>query len=294
MFRQFVAFTCQFQCTLDQVNTVFVLGYLEFLFKNGFSFANMANHLSAIRANYILHGLDTSPFRDDRITLFLKSVKINAKFAPVNMPIFDTDTLALIVSFSEKIRNPTVFRSLYLFCFYSFLRLSNILPHAMKDFDPTRHLTRGDLIFSQNSCIVIIKWSETIQDRKSTKTITIPALGASPLCPIEGLKRMFSAIPASKNQPLFSIWSNNRIVPLTDSMARKHLKKVCSALNIQPPLTFHSFRRAGTTWAFNRGVSVQDLMLHGTWSSDAIWRYIKSTASTSTPVSTAFQRTLTS
>ena len=49
------------------------------------------------------------------------------------------------------------------------------------------------------------------------------------------------------------------------------------------------FRKAGTTWAFNHGIPLQDIMLHGTWSSRAVWKYINSTPAASSVVSTTFQ-----
>ena len=64
---------------------------------------------------------------------------------------------------------------------------------------------RGDVIFTQCGATVIIKWSKTIQDRKETRTINIPYLGDSEICPIVALKTMLCHIPGSKNDPLFMI-----------------------------------------------------------------------------------------
>ena len=58
------------------------------------------------------------------------------------------------------------------FVFLFFLRLSNILPHTVKGFDIFRQLCRGDLIFSQDSVVIIIKWSKTLQDRRNVATFT--------------------------------------------------------------------------------------------------------------------------
>ena len=107
--------------------------------------------------------------------------------------------------------------------------------------------------------------------------ISIPHLGASTLCPITALQTMFQKFPASKNQPLFLLHRHGHLTPLTDSVARKHLKQVSTMLQIHPPLTFHMFRKSATTWAFQRGVPMQDIMHHGTLSSAAVWRYIHST-----------------
>ena len=198
MFKDFLAFLISADLHLSQVNTVIVLAFMEFLHKNGSSPANISNYLAGIRAMYIVNGLQTSPFMDDRLPLFIKSLKINATFSPSPLQIITVEILHQIIKSCEALQLPYIFKPLYLFAFFSFLRLSNILPHSARQFDPTRHLTRGDLIFTQNSCTVIIKWSKTIQNRRDTKTIVIPTLGSSPLCPVTYLQHMYQAIPASK------------------------------------------------------------------------------------------------
>ena len=292
MFRDFLAFLQAAALDISQVNTIILLAFMEFLVANHLSQSNISNHLAAIRAMFIVHGLSTLPFQDERISLFIKSLKINAHLQPRVSKLISIEVLNQIIDACNHLRDPILFKALYLFMFYSFLRISNVLPHSAKSFDPTRHLTRGDLIFSKNGCTIIVKWSKTLQDRKETKTIVIPQLGNSPLCPITALKAMYALYPGSKNDPLFIVSKSSPVVPLSDSTARKHLQKVSSSLHINPSLTFHTFRRSGTTWAFQNGVHIQDIMAHGTWSSDTVWRYIKSIPSSSTPVSRAFSTSL--
>ena len=38
--------------------------------------------MAALRAYHILHGLDTNPFKDERLALYLKSLRIQAPLAP--------------------------------------------------------------------------------------------------------------------------------------------------------------------------------------------------------------------
>ena len=144
----------------------------------------------------------------------------------------------------------------------------------MASFDVTRQLCRGDLIVSPDTITVVIKWSKTLQNRTDTTTICIPVLGRSPLCPYKAMALMLKAISGDSNDPLFRIPGANGLVPLTDSVARKHLKLVSQLLQLPSTLTFHLFRKSGTTWAFQHGVSLQHIMLHGTWTSDCVWRYV--------------------
>ena len=161
------------------------------------------------------------------------------------------------------------------------MRLSNKLPHSSAQVDLTRHLTCGDVIFGLHICTVIVKWSKTMQDRKETTTIAIPALGPSPLCPMVALQNMFALIPASKNSPLFSVYKHGLLVPLSDC-----------AIEVYIFLIFCSFRRSATTWAFQNGVSLQEIIKHVAWSSDVVWIYIKPVPSSSSQVSCNFQQQL--
>ena len=178
------------------------------------------------------------------------------------------------------------------FSFFSFLRLSNIIPHSVASFDLTRHLARSDIIFAHDTAVILIKWSKTIQDRKKTTTISIPNLGKSPLCPINALLNMLQKIPAHKNAPLFMLNKKTVVTTLTDSVARKHLKQVSQILGLDPPLTFHSFRKAGATWAFQHGVPLEHIKSHGTWVSDAVYTYLHASVSAKSPVASAFQTAL--
>ena len=52
-----------------------------------------------------------------------------------------------------------------------------------------------DLLFAENSVVIVLKWSKTLQDRKQVATVTIPALGSSFLCPHKALTTLLQYIP---------------------------------------------------------------------------------------------------
>ena len=80
MFVQFIAFPEIQNIPLLQVNTIVLLSFMEFCHQSGLSHANIANQLSSIRVLFMVHGLNTEPFKDDRLPLYIKSLKINATF----------------------------------------------------------------------------------------------------------------------------------------------------------------------------------------------------------------------
>ena len=234
---------------------------------------------------------DTTPFRHEQIQLFSKALKMDRPLQPKNTNIISTDMLSNILLVAQTLKFPVQFTALYSLAFFTFLCISNILPHSILTFDPSRQLARGDVILTDQGGN-IVKWSKTMQNRTEIHTIPIPILGDSVLCPYRALKKLLEFLPGTPNQPLYSIPRSHGAVPLTDSVARHHLHSVSTKLKIDPPLTFHEFRRSGATWAFHNGVPHGTIMHHGTWKSDSVWKYIKSTPQLSSPVSATFQRSL--
>ena len=96
----------------------------------------------------------------------------------------------------------------------------------------------------------------------------------------------------TSNDPILLISRSLGLVPLTDSVTRKFWTRLSFILHISPRLTFHDFRRSGTTWAFQHGVPLYQIMHHGTWKSNAIWSYIQNVPTVSSPVSQTFQQHL--
>ena len=128
----------------------------------------------------IIYGLDTECLRDQRIPLFIKTLKINRSLQP-HLPVsIDHETLLKIITVTEALPLSVVYMTLHFFAFFSFLQICNILPHSAAQFDSSRHLCKGDLYFAENSVVIVLKWSKTSQDRKKVATVTIPALGSSP------------------------------------------------------------------------------------------------------------------
>ena len=75
-----------------------------------------------------IYNCDTTPFRDNRIPLFVKAVKLN-------MPL------------QSKLH----------FVIDDALLEASMLPHSVASFDNTRHLCEGDVIFSDQYAVIIIK-----------------------------------------------------------------------------------------------------------------------------------------
>ena len=227
MFRDFLNFLVVTGLAINQVSSHTLLCFMEFLVQNHFSHANIANYMAAIRASFIIYTIPTTPFTDDRLQLFLKSVKINSNFMPTLHSSITIDIVHHIIQACTVLPSPETFTALYLFAFLYVLRLSNILPHSLKAFDSTRQLCRGDIMFSTSHAVVIVQWSKTLQDRKTFATFAISVLDHSHLCPVAALQTMLQKIPGSNNDPLFQkfLLAGGFLlqIPLPGSTSRKFL-----------------------------------------------------------------------
>ena len=156
-----------------------------------------------------------------------------------------------------------------------------------------RQLARGDIILAPPGLQIIVKWSKTIQACNTFKTIPIPTIVGSPLCPVTAFKTYIGRYPARDNHPMFYYMGHSgKTIIVTEILARTALATVLRAINLEPKTHgFHTFRHYGATLAYQLGVPLQDIQLHGTWVSNAVWAYIKPTP-TQTPVIQAFASTL--
>ena len=150
------------QLSLPQATTLDVLEYMEHLLQSGMSVCNINNHIAGIKAMFVVYGLNTTIFTDSRISLFLKAVRINRPLQPHITLTLDDALLLKILKVCHHFNHTPVFQALYSFCFFSFLRLSNILPHSVATYDTSRHLCRADVIFGHSKAVIVIKWTKTL------------------------------------------------------------------------------------------------------------------------------------
>ena len=133
MFADFLAFLVVTVLTPRQVNVDIILAFLEYLVDNSLSVVNICNYLTAPRTMFKIHNLPTHPFRDEKIQMFVKSVRINRPL----VVIFPEQMLLDIIAATETLEFSEFFLLIYLLAFFSVLRLSHMVPHSKNGFDPS-------------------------------------------------------------------------------------------------------------------------------------------------------------
>ena len=295
LFRLFVGFCLCSGVDLCSLDLSCVIAYLEFLVKNKVSVNMIANHVSALKAQFIMYGLPFHILQHPKIRYFQKSLKINRPPSSVTRNIISLPILSTLVHQCSTIPFGRVFKSIFLIAFFGFLRVSNLAPHAIPAFDPTRHLTLGDIKIYATCMHIKIKWSKTMQTRDKVHVVVLPRLLGSPLCPVRALQKSIKLYSPAPDSPLFQIYTNSTWVVVTDSRIRKVLAKLNIKMGFPKNyFTFHTFRRSGATLAFNSHVPIQKIKHHGSWTSDCVWRYIQQDATYSQDIATTFAKVIAS
>ena len=147
MFRVFMAFLVFANIQLLTLTSDHVLGFLEFLVYNHISHQGIKNYLSAIQAQLSLLNISTAPFCNPRIRYFSRSLALTAPVITVKA-VIDIPILKQIAVQCEYIYMGNVFKAAILLSFFSFLHISNQVPHAISKFNRLEQLTRADIILS--------------------------------------------------------------------------------------------------------------------------------------------------
>ena len=244
----------------------------------------VSNNISAIRASLIMYDLNYLFLDHPRVRYFVKALKINRPLAVAKRNVMSLHTLKRLALLCDEIQFGFVFKPVFLIAFFGFLRISNLAPHSVRAFDPSRNMT-----FHSHSMQSAIKWSKTLQYHDKVHVITLPKLKHSPLCLVKALKAAIKVYKPTSSESLFQIPSAGVWHPLIDSRIRKVLSKLNVKLGLASNhYTFHSFRRSGATLAYNAHMPIQSIKHHGSWASDCVWTYIQQDNSHSAHIASSF------
>ena len=162
-----------------------------------------------------------------------------------------------------------------LLMFFGLLRRSNVMAPE-SGFDPLKHLRRSDLHFTPQGLLLKIRWSKTTQFKEEVFTVPYPWEKGNPLCPTQAA---FNAVRLSPTAPPMGpalvVDRRENPTPLSPALFINDVRAALRGSG-EDLTTFagHSFRRGGSTWAFQQDISVETIKLLGRWRSEAYAAYI--------------------
>ena len=192
LFKVFIAFCLLMKVSLSNLSVKVLIAFFECLVANKCSVAMVSNYASAIKANFIVYDLPFHICDHPKIKYFIKSLKINRPLSVTSHNIVDIPMLSRMCDLALNVPGGKIFKATILTGFFRFLRLSNLCPHSLGSFDPSRHLTGGDVAFTKDYVKLPIKWSKTMQTRDYVHILTLPCIPNKNLCPRTAIKELRS------------------------------------------------------------------------------------------------------
>ena len=159
-------------------------------------------------------------------------------------------------------------RALFLVAFFSFLRISNLVPYKLSDVaDPQAcYLTPSNVTFTSQGALLRITHTKTIQFRERQLEVPLPRIPGSPLCPVIALQQYLASVQLPPSSPLFVYKSLNAYRPVLAYQYNAFLKASLSVIGVNPAhFSSHSFRRGGATFAFCRDAATAFIKAQGDW-----------------------------
>ena len=254
--------------TVDTV-TLFV----EFLARTFMSAKSIINYLYGLKYLCLVLEQPVHVIQSFQVQLTVKALKrtlpggSNVKL-PIHVDMLKAICHQVIKLFPGKLG--IVLRCAYTFAFFTLLRVSNLAPYQVSQFDPHRQLCRNDVLFTTTGLAVLVKWSKTRQENNFINLIPLSPVPDSNICPVKAFQSMIKAIPAHTQAPLFTLQKSC----ITASQLNTCLRHTLASIDISPAsYSMHSFRRGGTTFSIQSGLSLPQLKARGDWRSDAFWTY---------------------
>ena len=182
----------------------------------------------------------------------------------------------LLTSFHDLVHCSSLVRTLDSgqLCKLPFIRY--LVPKTATGHDPSKTLSRKDILVRPWGLFICVRWSKTIQFKE--RKLHIPIVRLPPghlLCPVQAYERHVRLFPPHPPRPPFSTPRELLLAPTTHAVFTAKLRcSLCSAGLKPTRYSGHSFRRRGATYAFRCGAPVELISLQGDWSSDAVHLYI--------------------
>jgi integrase len=250
--------------------------FAQFLCNSFKSVSSVSNYVAGLKTIHNLLDYQFPNISSFKLNTLIKGNK-NLKCHTVKQAAPVTPDILLRIYQQLDHKNPLQVSlwAAFLMGFFLFARLSNLLPRSPGLFDPTKQLTRKDIILGKDGLIVIIKWSKTIQSRERILSIPIMKIQGSILCPWQAIVNLLRISPCDPQFSAFTFLSNDGPRILTQTMFISKLRLILAGLGFQSSFySGHSFRRAGASWAFTTGVPSELIQSHGDWKSMCYLRYL--------------------
>ena len=257
--------------------------YLAFLSKSLSCYRSLVNYVNILKHINKSLGADISFMQDYDAFLAQRALRrIMGDSVRVTHPVTVDILLNIFQHFDWSSQLHICMHALFLHvpvvAFFSFLRISNLVPYALVDChsDYAYFLRRQDVSFTESGAALRVYRTKTIQFKQRVLEIPLPFIPNSVLCPVTALTNYFCTVPTLASSPLFIVTLGGSFRPLLATHYNRFFKTCITTVRLKPDnFSSHSFHQGGATFAFNCGAPTEFIKAQGDWHSDAYLVYLK-------------------
>lgn len=257
-----------------------ICAYLESIAKNIPSPRTIANHVSHLRTYFRKAQVPTTALDNWRVRWAMNGFNRDKSYVPRVKAAFPASSLQQTVSLLQDHGNQLLVKVSVLLMYYAALRQSEVLPNTSASYDRRYHLSRRDVVISDDSVKVFIKHAKNLQTIYQTKSVVLRSSPNPSVCIVAALSRMYQLIPTLSPDDACIVFKDTRR-PVTTEYVRRHWSAHLKANGVDTTaLSLHSLRKAAATEAHNQGCNELDIQRYGGWRSNSHRAYITTSQAT--------------
>ena len=248
-----------------------ILLYIQCLANSYKTVTAVKNYLSGAKTSLQQMGIPIFVFLSPLVANLFKGLTRLSTHVPAQAPalrLIDIKRICdLLAALGPSAR---VARAAILLAFATFLRQSNLLPTP----SPAAHhcIRRSDISLEEDVTWVRVNSSKTISDPKDAVRIPVYK-SSSRYCPVNAYVQYALSVPLPADAQAFMLTPT---VPLSPQKLNSFLRATLTVIKHPQAkhVTVHSLLRSAAQACARAGASEADVMLHGTWSSSAVYAYV--------------------
>ena len=246
-----------------------------------YSGSSISNYAAAVRAWHLLHGLEWRVNEPEYKALLEGATRLapaaskRSKRAPFTLEILE---IFHSLMDHDNPRDAVIFACIVC-SFFCIARLGEFTVPAISKFNPTKHITRAGLFFTQNhQNLPVIKFSIPMTKTSPTgeDVHCAPHILPSPSDPKTALDNHARINVGNVESHLFA-WKHptGGLRPLSKKEVIKRIDSITKAHPNLPDLKGHSLRIGGTLFYLLKGVPFDVVKTMGRWSSESFTLYLR-------------------
>ena len=251
-----------------------IWAFIEYLALHVGAPATIKNKLSHVRTFLRMAGSSVETMDHQRVYRAMEAIERDTQYTSRAKDAIPMKILRSVLFLIDNSQVGIAIKTAILLMYFGALRQQEVAPPSVKQYDPKKHPTRGDVRIRGDTIQMTVKWGKTMQRTNLKRIITLQAAPDSRVCPVAMLSQHYAHIPtASYTDPLLMYKDSRHPIPL--SVIKGAWVQAIEALGEDTLLySLHSLRKAAATQAHDAGCGDIQIQRLGGWKSTAYKAYV--------------------